>query len=60
MLVLTKNEIINKILETVIIPDCNTWGYPTKITPLGTDTNGTHRKEQWNYTSVIGMLMYLS
>ena len=60
MLVLNQTGLMNKILETVGISYFNTQGYPTKVTSLGTDTNGPHIKEQWNYASVIGMLMYLS
>ena len=60
MLVLTQTGIINKILETFGMSDCNTEGYPTKVTPLGIDANGPHWKERWNYASVIWMIMYLS
>ena len=60
VLVLTQNILINNILETVVISDCNTRGSPTNFTPLGTDSNVPNFKEQWNYASVIGMLMYLS
>ena len=60
MLALTQTGLINNILETVGISYFNTRGYPTKVTSLGTDTNGPHIKEQWNYTYVIGVFMYLS
>ena len=60
ILVLTQNGIINNILDTVGMSDYNTRGYPTKVNPLGTNPNIPHRKEWWNYVSVIGMLTYLS
>ena len=46
MLVLTQTGLINKILEKVGMSDCNTRGSPNKVTPLRTNANGTHRKEQ--------------
>ena len=52
--------LVDKALDTVVISDCNTSEYPTKVTPLGTDANGYHCKERWNYTSVIRVHMYLS
>ena len=48
MLVLTQTSLINKILDTVKISDCNTQVSPTEITPLVTDVNGPHRKERCN------------
>ena len=32
---------------------------PENTSPLGTDGNGTKISESWNYSSVIGMIMYL-
>ena len=60
MLVLNQTGLINKILETVGTSDCNTRGFPTKVTPFGNDANIPHHKERWNYASFIGMLVYLS
>ena len=40
--------------------DCNTRGSPAIYSPLGTNTNGSHQKDIWNYASVIGMIMYLA
>ena len=60
MLVLNQTGLINNILEIVGMYDCNTRGSPTKVTPLRTNANGPHRKDQWNYAYVIGILMYLS
>ena len=44
MLVLNQTGLINNILETVRISDCNTQGSPTKVTPLRTNHNRPHRK----------------
>ena len=60
ILVLTQTGLINKILETVGMYDCNNRVPPTKVTPLGTNINRTHRKEWWNYASVIEMLICIS
>ena len=60
MLVLNQTGLIKNILEIVGMYDCNTRGSPTKVTPLRTDANGPHSKDQWNYAHVIGILMYLS
>ena len=59
MLVLNQTGFNNKILETFGMSDCNTRGYSTKFTPPGTDANGSYRKEQWNYSYIIGMIMYI-
>jgi len=39
---------------------CNTKATPASITPIGTDADGEAFKEKWKYSSVIGMLLYLS
>ena len=60
LLKLTQKGLIKKVLEATGMSDCRTRGSPTLIMPLGTDATGPHRKETWNYASIIGMLMYLS
>jgi hypothetical protein len=60
MLTLIQGGLIDKVLAAVGMSDCNTRGSPSTMSPLGTDARGAHRKETWNYASVIGMLMYLS
>ena len=60
MLVLTQTGPVNMILETVEMSDCKTRRSLTKFTPLINDTNGLHHREQWNYASVIGVLIYPS
>jgi hypothetical protein len=60
MLKLTQKGLILKVLSATGMSDCNTKGSPALSSPLGTDADGSHRKEAWHYASVIGMLMYLS
>jgi hypothetical protein len=60
MLKLTQKGLIKKVLQTTGMSDCNTRGSPALTSPLGTDADGTHRKDPWNYASAVGMLMYLS
>ena len=38
---------------------CNTKATPCNVEPLGTDKTGQPCQEQWEYASVVGMLMYL-
>ena len=59
MLRLTQTGIIEKILKSTGMPDCNTRGSPSISSPLRTDATGAHRKDSCNYTSVIVMMMYL-
>ena len=53
MLVVNQNRLINNILETFRMSECNTQGSPTKYIPLRTDAYRPHRKERYNYASVI-------
>ena len=57
---LTQEGLIQNILDATGMTDCNTKGLPSKISPLGTDADGSRRKERWKYASIIGMMMYIS
>jgi hypothetical protein len=57
---LTQTGLIDKILETTGMVDSNRNITPATTTPLGTDAKGDPFKEDWDYASVIGMLLYLS
>ena len=57
---LTQTGLIDKILETTGMKDCNPNATPALVTPLGTDLDGAPRQDAWNYASVIGMLLYLA
>ena len=53
--------LITKILEATKMVDCNAKSTPTKQdAPLGSDLNGELAKREWNYASVIGMMLYLA
>jgi hypothetical protein len=60
MLKMTQGGLIKKVLGATGMSECNTRGSPALSTPLGTDADGPRRKEDWNYASAIGMLMYLA
>ncbi|CAJ1940546.1 unnamed protein product [Cylindrotheca closterium] len=56
---LTQTGLIDKVLEAARMTDCN----PNRIPatgPLGKDPDGEPMNEEWNYRSIVGMLMYLS
>ena len=60
MLRLTQTGLIEKILRYTRMSECNTRGSPAISSPLGTDATEAHRKDSWNYASIIGMMMYLA
>ena len=60
MLRLKKTGLIEKIIKSTSMSDCNTRESPVIYSPLGTNTDGAHQKDSWNYASVIGMIMYLA
>ena len=57
---LTQHGLIKKFLATVGMSDCNAKQTPCSTTPLGTDADGPHHDESWEYASAVGMLMYLA
>ena len=60
MIKLTQHGLIKKFLETVGMKDCNASKTPCSTTPLGTNPDGKWHDEKWEYSSAVGMLMYLS
>jgi histone deacetylase 1/2 len=56
---LTQTGLINKVLAATGMSECNAKSTPAASTPLGTDKNGAPCQEEWDYASVVGMLMYL-
>jgi hypothetical protein len=60
ILKMTQKGLIQKVLATTGMTDCNTRGSPALSSPLGTNADGPSRKEPWNYASIVGMMMYLS
>ena len=52
--------LIERVLKATGLQDCNPDKTPTSPKPLGTDRNGLEFAEQWSYSSVVGMLLYLA
>ena len=57
---MTQKGMINKIIETAGMTDCNPNWTPASTTPLGTGPNGGPLNELWNYISLIGMMLYFT
>jgi hypothetical protein len=58
--VLTQKGLIDKVLRTVGLDASSKKKTPASSTPLGTDAEGEPFTESWKYSSVVGMLLYLS
>ena len=56
----TQPGLIDRILLLCGMENCNTKATPADETPLGTNKNGAERVETWNYSSAVGMLLYLA
>jgi Reverse transcriptase (RNA-dependent DNA polymerase). len=57
---LSQEGLIKKILTVTGLEGANPNKLPTKREPLGIDPDGEPFDEEWNYPSVVGMLLYLS
>lgn len=57
---LTQVGLIEKILRSMNMEDCNGCDTPATTDPLHADLHGQGFKEDWKYDSVIGMMMYLA
>ena len=59
---LTQKGLIQNVLMATGMTDCNAKESPTDADgkPLGSDPDGPAAKEEWNYASVVGMLLYLA
>ena len=51
---------IKKILSATHMENCNSKETPAITTPLGADLRGAPFQENWDYSSVVGMLLYLT
>ena len=56
---LTQPGLANKIVEALGMQDANPKSTPAPIEPLGRDINGAPFSQEFNYASIVGMLMYL-
>ena len=52
--------LIERVLKATGLQDCNPDKTPASQKPLGTDKNGSEFVEQWGYSSVVGILLYLA
>ncbi len=57
---LTQEGLIKKILEATVLTHSNSNKLPASKEPLSIDPDGKPFNENWNYSSVISMLSYLS
>jgi hypothetical protein len=57
---LTQTGLIDKIAAVTGLENCNHNRVPTTQLALGSDLDGKPMNEKWGYTSVVGMLLYLS
>ena len=57
---MTQPGLIKKVIEATGMELCSANKTPTSQTALGSDPEGPPIKEAWKYSSVVGMLLYLS
>ena len=57
---LTQPSLIKKIIKNTGMTECNATYVPTTTTPLGSDLEGESFSENWDYASVVGMLMFVA
>ena len=60
MIELKQVGLIDKVLEATGMKDCNPAKVPADAKALGKDTDGDPFSEEWTYSSVVGMLLYLA
>jgi len=58
--VLTQTGLIDIIIILMELEDCNIKHTPVDKLPLGKDLEGDPCREQWEYRSVVGMMLYLA
>jgi len=57
---MTQQGLIDKIVETTGLQDSKPNSLPAAQQALGADSEGAPMEEKWSYSSVVGMLLYLS
>jgi hypothetical protein len=60
VLQLTQPGLIDEILTTMNLENCNGCDTPATTSPIHADQDGPTFNESWQYDSVIGMMMYLA
>ena len=56
----TQRGLIQKVLKTAGMVDCNPNATPALQAALGADEDGEPFNEKWSYRAIVGMLLYLS
>ena len=56
----TQPRLLEKVLNVTGMSDANDTHTPTTEAPVGANLDGLSFKEDWEYASVVGMLMYLA
>jgi hypothetical protein len=51
---------MEKVLKSAGLQDCNRCLTPASTIPVGSDVDGAPFIEDWEYASILGMLMYLA
>ena len=59
-LTLAQTSLIERILTTMAMDDCNTKYTPADKDSLCKDTDGDPCSENWDYRSIVGMMLYLA
>ena len=57
---LTQTGLTNKVLKSANMEDCNPVPTPSSTVPLAIDADGEEFQEDWEYATIVGMLMYLA
>jgi hypothetical protein len=57
---MTQKGLIQKIIKASKMEDCNPNWTPASTQALGIDPDGEPIDEEWNYRSIVGMMLYLS
>ena len=57
---MTQEGLIQKIIDTTGMQDCNPHPTPTTVEGLSSNEKGKYMTDKWNYRSVVGMMLYLS
>ena len=57
---MTQSGLIEKVLGAAGMSNCKPCKTPANVNALATDPDGEPIDEDWNYRSIIGMLIYLS
>lgn len=57
---MTQRGLIEKVLSTAGMSECNPNSTPATQAALGSDKEGEPMDETWDYRSIVGMLLYLS